>query len=149
TLRHRIAKTGANSLEGYMHPRMLAFVFGVAACAAIVRARLVWAALWTTFAGLMHPTTGVWFAIVVATACCVRRPAWRRALLMAGVVAGLIAIWALAAGPLAGRLVTMDADWLSVLAEKDYVFPSKWPVYAWLLNLAYPVAIALIFRERQ
>ena len=29
TLRHRIAKTGANSLEGYMHPRMLAFAVGL------------------------------------------------------------------------------------------------------------------------
>ena len=33
TLRHRIAKTGANSLEGYMHPRMLAFALGLAAFA--------------------------------------------------------------------------------------------------------------------
>lgn len=149
TLRHRIAKTGANSLEGYMHPRMLAFVFGVAACAAIARARLLAASILTVVAGLMHPTTGVWFAIVVATAFFVLRPAWRRAALVASAIAALVAIWALALGPFAGRLVMMDTDWLSVLAEKDYVFPSEWPAYAWLLNLAYPVVIALIYRERR
>jgi hypothetical protein len=69
--------------------------------------------------------------------------------LIAGAVAAIAVIWALAAGPLAGRLVTMDADWSSVLAEKDYVFPSQWPAYAWLLNLAYPVIIAVIHRQRR
>ena len=38
TLRHRIAKTGANSLEGYMHPRMLAFACGLMALAFVTRA---------------------------------------------------------------------------------------------------------------
>ncbi|HET9370111.1 MAG TPA: hypothetical protein VFO19_07675, partial [Vicinamibacterales bacterium] len=35
TFRHRIARTGANSLEGYLHMRTLAFAVGVAALAAI------------------------------------------------------------------------------------------------------------------
>ena len=42
TFRHRIAKTGANSLEGYAHPRMLAFALGAVALAYVLRAR--WAA---------------------------------------------------------------------------------------------------------
>jgi hypothetical protein len=29
TLRHAIAETGTNTLEGYLHPRQLAFAFGV------------------------------------------------------------------------------------------------------------------------
>ncbi len=29
TLRHAIARTGTNTLEGYFHPRQLAFAFGV------------------------------------------------------------------------------------------------------------------------
>ena len=39
TFRHRIAKTGANSLEGYIHPRMLAFAIGIAAFACLVTRR--------------------------------------------------------------------------------------------------------------
>ena len=38
TLRHAIAKSGTNSLEGYFHPRQLAFAFGtlaIAACSVI------------------------------------------------------------------------------------------------------------------
>src|SRR4029078_8943199 len=44
TLRHRIAKTGANSLEGYMHPRMLAFAIGLAAITAVAGRRFLLAA---------------------------------------------------------------------------------------------------------
>jgi hypothetical protein len=54
------------------------------------------------------------------------------------------ALWAFTAGPLAGRLVTMDAAWLEVLASKDYLFPTDWPLYAWILNLGYLPAI-LVF----
>ena len=39
TLRHRITKTGANTLEGHFHPRMLAFAIGVFALAAVMRRR--------------------------------------------------------------------------------------------------------------
>src|SRR5690606_12861991 len=50
TLRHRIARTGANSLEGYMHPRMLAFAFGLFAVAYVVRRRPAIALLWVAAA---------------------------------------------------------------------------------------------------
>ena len=43
TLRHRIARTGANTLEGYMHPRQLAFAIGVAAWVCFLRGRTAWA----------------------------------------------------------------------------------------------------------
>ena len=39
TLRHRITKTGANTLEGHFHPRMLAFAIGVFALVAVMRRR--------------------------------------------------------------------------------------------------------------
>lgn len=42
TLRHRIAKTGANTLEGYMHPRQLAFGVGVLALTVSLKNRWVW-----------------------------------------------------------------------------------------------------------
>src|SRR5687767_1481706 len=39
TLRHRITQTGANSLESYFQPRMLAFALGAWAIAAYLRRR--------------------------------------------------------------------------------------------------------------
>src|SRR5688572_1997154 len=36
TLRHAIAKTGANTLEGYFHPRQLAFALGLCAVAGLL-----------------------------------------------------------------------------------------------------------------
>ena len=39
TLRHAIAKSGTNTLEGYFHPRQLAFAFGVLAIAQFLRGR--------------------------------------------------------------------------------------------------------------
>ena len=44
TLRHRITATAVNTLEGYLHPRMLAFAIGVGALLAFVRGRS-WTAL--------------------------------------------------------------------------------------------------------
>jgi hypothetical protein len=149
TLRHRIAKTGANSLEGYMHPRMLAFACGIAACAVGLRGRLAWTAAWTALAAVMHPTTALWFAIVASTAVFVARPVWRRPLALAAAIGVALAIWLLVSGPLAGRVRIMDADWLAVLADKDYLFPTGWPAYAWIVNLAYPVVIGLVYRLRR
>ena len=65
---------------------------------------------------------------------------------MAAAAAG---VWALVAGPLAGRLVRMDAVWLETLAAKDYLFPLNWPAAAWLVNLAYVPIIVWIYRRRR
>jgi hypothetical protein len=62
---------------------------------------------------------------------------------------GVIGIWAVLAGPLASHFQLMDAPWLTVLAEKDYLFPSEWPVYAWAINLAYLPIAWLVYRRRQ
>ncbi len=148
TFRHRIAKTGANSLEGYMHPRMIAFAFGVLALAAVVRGRHLQALAWTAVIACWHPTTAVWFGIVVFVATLADRPEWRRWMVPVLAMAGGIAAWAVLSGPLAGRIAIMDADWLRVLAEKDYLFPHEWPLYAWGTNLAYPVIVFLIYRQR-
>jgi hypothetical protein len=148
TFRHRISKTGANSLEGYMHPRMIAFAFGVLALAAVVRGRHLQAIAWTAVIACWHPTTAVWFGIVVAIATLTDRPEWRRWTVSVLALAGGLAAWAVLSGPLAGRLVVMDADWLRVLAVKDYLFPHQWPLYAWVTNLAYPVIVFMIYRQR-
>ena len=148
TFRHRIAKTGANTLEGYMHPRMLAFAFGVLALAAALRQRFVWAALAVLAAAVLHPTTAFWFAIIVAVAA-LPDPRYRLPIVVLGVLAAVAGAWAMISGPLAARMVTMDAAWLAVLAEKDYLFPTDWPAYAWVTNLAYPAIIVAIYRRRK
>jgi hypothetical protein len=149
TLRHRITKTGANSLEGYMHPRQLAFGLGVAALACVLRNRLLPAAACVAAAGLLHPTTALWFGLVVAVGAFVQRPAWRSSLAVGAGVIAAASVWAVTLGPMAARVVTMDAQWLQVLAEKDYLFPTDWPPDAWLINLAYPVLIWFTWRARQ
>ncbi len=96
-----------------------------------------------------HPTTAFWFAIVVGVAIVAARPRWRRAAFLLAGMSALLALWAVLRGPLSGRLVIMDPAWLSVLAEKDYLFPHEWPAYAWVANLAYPIIVLLIFRLRR
>ncbi len=54
----------------------------------------------------------------------------------------------LAFTPLADRLRVMDEAWLVPFASKDYVFPTAWPVGAWLANLVLPVIVAAIWRWR-
>jgi hypothetical protein len=148
TLRHRIAKTGANSIEGYMQPRMVAFAIGIAALACVLRRRYAIAIACLVVAAVVHSTTAVWFAVVVAGALGARffTVRWIVAA-VAGV--GVIGIWAVLAGPLASHFQLMDAPWLRVLAEKDYLFPSEWPIYAWAINLAYLPIVWLILRRRR
>jgi hypothetical protein len=149
TLRHQITKTAANSLEGYMHPRMLAFALGIWAFAYVLNGRYGPALAAIAAAGVWHPTTAFWFAIVVWVALFVSRPQWRA---WTGGLAALVVVvglWMVFAGPLAGRLVPMDAAWLSVLAGKDYLFPHEWPISAWLLNLAMPAVILIVYRRRR
>lgn len=140
TLRHRIAKTGVNTLEGYLHPRMIAFAFGVFAMAAFIRRRPGWAIASLAAAGAVHPTTGVWFAMLLGVAAFVAWPRWRLPIALLEIAGFAAAVWAIAAGPLAARAVVMDDVWLSAIATKDYLFPHEWPVYAWLFNFL-PVAI--------
>ncbi len=149
TFRHRIAKTGANSLEGYMHPRELAFGLGVLALAAFLRRGYMWMVIAIAGAALWHSTTAFWFAVVLGVALVVSKaPRWTW--LAAGAVIAIVAIAGAASlGLLAGRLTVMDADWLRVLVDKDYLFPHQWPLYAWLANLAYPAAVLAIHRRRQ
>ena len=150
TLRHQIAKTGANTLESYMHPRMLSFALGLMALAGVVQHRPLLALLAVAGAAALHTTTALWFAVVVGVALVVRQGrAARPWIVLAGGVLGAAAGWALTIGPLAGRLVVMDAAWLAVIEGRDYLFPSAWPAYAWILNLSYPVVIWAVFRQRR
>jgi hypothetical protein len=148
TLRHAVAKSGTNTLEAYFHPRQLAFAFGVLALAAFLRGRTVAAGLALASAALLHPTTTLWFGIWLAVAVLIADPRWRRPMAGLAVTASLAAVWAFAKGPLRGRLILMDGEWLSAIAEKDYLFPLEWPASAWILNLGYVAAIWVVYRRR-
>jgi hypothetical protein len=149
TLRHSIAKTGANTLEGYFHPRVLVFALGLLGVAAFLERRdWLWIAL--IAAGIViHPTTAVWFGVWLGVAAWFGRPRWRPALVtIAGAAAAavLLLLWR---GPFAGHLARMDAEWLSAISDKDYVFPFEWPLTVWLLNLATVPVILWSWRARR
>ena len=150
TLRHRIAKTGANSLEGYMHPRMIAFAIGLIAVGFVLRKRWVGAVAAVLVAWFVHPTTALWFGAAVVLGWCflnARRDIPPRNFHLLWIVPLAIV------GSLALTLVfdgkRMDPAWLAILADKDYLFPHEWPAYAWALNLLYPIVIAAIYRRRR
>jgi hypothetical protein len=142
TLRHAIAKSGANTLEGYFHPRQLAFALGVFAVAEFLGRRERISAALLLAAGLIHSTTAVWFAAWLGMATWLARPEWRKALAACAAALGIAAGFVLWRGPLAGHLVRMDAQWLAVIADRDYLFPLAWPVDVWVTNLvAIPIVL--------
>jgi hypothetical protein len=149
TLRHAIAKSGTNSLEGYFHPRQLAFALGALAVAALLRGRLVVVAALVLAAGIIHPTTALWFAIWMTVAVAVNERRLRASLAAATGLAAVAGVLLLTGGPLAGRLVVMDPEWVATLATKDYLFPFEWPLYAWVINLVYAPLIVMIYRRRR
>ena len=149
SLRHAIARSGTNSLEGYFHTRQLAFAFGALAVCAFLRRRYAAVALLLGCAAALHPTTTLWFAVWLTAATFAAEPRWRVGLIQIAVATLPIFTWAFVNGPLAGRLVRMDAEWIAAIGEKDYLFPLQWPPYAWTLNLAYAVVIGLIWWARR
>ena len=68
TLRHAVAKTGANTLEGYFHPRQLAFALGLVAVAAFLGRRDRLAIGFALGGAALHPTTALWFAVWLGVA---------------------------------------------------------------------------------
>lgn len=149
TLRHSVAKTGANTLEGYFHPRMLAFAVGLAGVGFFLERRdALWMAL-VAIALSIHPTTGIWFSVWLGAAAWFGRPAWRRSLGAAMAIAVAVVLLILWRGPLAGHLVRMDPAWLSAISDKDYLFPLSWPLTAWLANLASVAIVFACWRARQ
>ncbi len=151
TLRHAIAKTGANTLEGYFHPRELAFAIGIWALVASIERHGAWSAALLLGAAAVHSTTALWFGLLIGAAELARR---RRSIgsvavvLPAIVVVAVVAVVSMTVGPLAGRLGRMDAAWLSVIADKDYLFPLGWPVDAWFTNLLTIAVIVVCWRAR-
>jgi hypothetical protein len=146
-VRHRIAKTSANTLEGYFHPRQLAFAIGVLGLGEMMRARPWTALAAAAAAGAVHPMTGLWFVVWIGVAIFVEQPRLRPALAIGGALGTAAGIALLAAGFL--PVSRMDDAWLATLAGKDYLFATDWGVVPWLLNAAYPVIIVATFLARR
>ncbi len=141
TLRHRIAKTGANTLEGYFHPRMLVFGLGLLAIADVLRGRRVRPILILVAGAALHPTTAALFLVLVGVAVAVSDARLRRPALIAAAAAGLAGAAAMAAGILPLDLTPMDPTWRALIATKDYTFPTTWSASTWLTNLAGPLVL--------
>ena len=149
TLRHRITQTGANSLESYFQPRMIAFAIGAWAIAAFLRGRAFGALALVAAAFAVHPTTAMWFGIWIGVALFVSERAWRIPLAALAAIGGSAAAWAVISGPLRGHLDRMDPLWASAMAGKDYIFPTDWNASFWLVNLSYLAVACAIFSLRR
>src|SRR5690349_20873184 len=148
-MRHRIPRTTVNSFEPYFYPRTLAFALGVLAIAALLHQRRRIAVALTFVAAAAHITTGFWFMVLIGVACARLEAAFRRLVwigLPLAAVAGL-AWWS--SGRLAAALALMDRDWLQVIGANDSLFPNRWPVWAWIANLALPALLVAILRVRR
>lgn len=143
TLRHRIAKTGANTLEGYFHPRLLVFGVGLVALGDVLQGRRWRPVLLLVAAGTLHPTTAALFLAIVLVALAWVDAAWRRGVLTAAALgaAGGVMLVALGRGP---DLTPMDDAWRALVASKDYTFPTTWSAATWLTNLAAPLVLAVV-----
>lgn len=148
SIRHAVTSSGTNTLEGYFHPRQLAFALGILAVAAFLRGRSGLAAVPLAAAAALHPTTALWFGAWLAVAVFVTEPRWRRPLAVASAGVAAVGAWALTSGPLAGRLAIMDPEWLAAIGDKEYLFPFDWPIEAWIVNAAYVPIIWAIYRWR-
>jgi hypothetical protein len=138
-VRHRIAKTSANTLEGYFHPRQLAFAIGLLGLGEMLRARPWTALAAAAVSAAVHPITGLWFMVWIGVALFVEQPRLRPALSVGGAAGVVAGIALLAAGFL--PVTRMDDAWLATLAGKDYLFATDWGVVPWLLNIGYPLII--------
>ena len=149
TLRHRIAKTGVNTFEGYFHPRVLTFGLGLLAIGAVLGRRPAAAIVLVATGIAIHPTTGVWFAIWVGVALAAASPRGWRLLAIGALPAAAAAAALLWLTPLGRQLVVMDPAWAEVLAERDYLYPSDWAAGTWAVNLIAPAVIAAAYAWRR
>jgi hypothetical protein len=149
TLRHRITQTGANSLEAYFQPRMLAFALGAWAVAAYLRGKQAVALVLVSVAFALHPTTALWFGIWIVVALAVSEREWRVPVAALTTLGAILSVWAVTMGPLGGRLATMDPQWASAMTGKDYIFPSDWNASFWLVNLSYLAIAAAVHHLRR
>ena len=148
TLRHRIPDTAINSLEAYLHPRQLAFAAGLLAVGLFLRGRTAGAVGAVAAVCLFHPTTALWFAILLGVAIPVAYPAVRRPLLVVG-SAVMPATVALSAGAFHEQLDVMSPAWTALLESKDYLLATRWPPLTWFANLGLAATLVAIYHHRR
>ena len=147
TLRHRIPDTAVNSIEAYLHPRQLAFAVGLLAAGLFLRGRTAGAAAAVAGACLFHPTTALWFVMLVGVAGLVADPAARRPILI--VVAALLPVTVvLLVGGFREQLDVMSPSWSTLLESKDYLLATQWPMMTWFANLGLAAIIAAVYDYR-
>ena len=149
TLKHRVGLTGVNTLEGYAHPRMLAFAIGVAALASFFRGKPAGAVALVAAAFVVHPTTALWFAVWIGVALIAAEARLRPWLIASAGVAAAASVWAIGWGPLRAQAVRMDPVWLGVLASKDYLFATDWPASMWATALLSVAVVGGVFALRR
>jgi hypothetical protein len=145
TLRHRIGVTGANTLEYYGHPRMLAFAIGLWAVVAALQRRIWLSFVIVGLAFVVHPTTALWFGVWVGIAAIVVDREHRRWFIAAAGAVAAVTLWVVLVGPMSPQLVRMDAAWRGVLATKDYVFPNAWRPAGWAYAALYVLVVGSVF----
>ncbi len=148
TLRHRIPDTAVNSLEAYMHPRQLAFCIGLLAVGLFLRGRAAAAAWAVGAACLFHPTTALWFVILLGVASLVAHPPARRPLLLLSCAAPPVTT-VLLTHALQEPLDVMSPAWTALLESKDYLLATQWPVLTWFANLGLAAVIAAAYDHRR
>lgn len=147
-IRHRIPDTAVNTFEAYLHPRQLAFAGGLVAAAVFLRGR-TWVALAAVaVAVLLHPTTGLWFAMLIGIAALVADREARPAIVSIA-VAGAAGAAVLLASTLRAQLVVMDTTWSAVLQSKDYLLATQWPLSTWFANLGFAAIVAGVYDYRR
>lgn len=149
TLRHAIARSGTNTLEGYFHPRQLVFGIGIIAVALFLRKRDAAVAVLVAGAAALHPAAAMWFAIWLAAGMAIANASIRRWMMITALPAAALAAWAVTGGPLGGRLGVMDGEWRRLLSTKEYLFILEWPAHAWILNLGYLALVGWMYVRRQ
>ena len=147
-IKHRIADTAVNTLEPYLHPRLLAFAVGLSATATFLHGRTWPALLIAALSLLFHPTTGLWFVVLLLVATIASDRDARHPLIGLCGVISLISIGVLTS-TLRSQLVIMDADWSAVLQSKDYLLATNWPLSTWFLNLGLGAIIFGIYDHRR
>ena len=148
TIRHRIPDTAVNTLEAYLHPRQLAFALGMVGVAVFLRGK-TWLAVGTVVgAMLLHPTTAIWFAVLIGIGALVSDRESRQPILaIAGAAASAAAV--LLVSTLREQIVVMNPSWTALLQTKDYLQATDWPMLTWFANLSFAAIIAAVYDYRR
>ena len=148
TIRHRIPDTAVNTLEAYLHPRQLALAVGLVAVSVFLRGHTWLAVAAVAGALLLHPTTAIWFAILLGIAILVSDSESRQPILaLAGGIGAAATV--LLASTLREQVAVMDPTWMSLLQSKDYLHATDWPMLTWFANLGFAAIIAAIYDYRR